>query len=390
MAKYLPHFGWTPFILTNRWTSQNGPYDPTIVEGIPEGTGVYRVGTGKRIKSPFQKITGAINRILLPHTEPKEFFKKALAVLPRIILEHKIKVIWATYPPLADLAIADKVSRQMRIPWLADFRDAYQFTDTVVSKIMRPNRLFYEKRIVKSASIITSVSEGFSQSLENRHMRKVEVVHNGFDPDITDFKQSNYFPKFEIVYTGGINFGRPDLKSLFDVLEELITMKKLNPKDIQVTFYGEGNERKFKKTYRKSLSSIVRDYGYICRRECLDKQRNATILLLFTAPGTGWMTSKVYEYLVAQRPVLAIPHDGRGISKVLLKAKAGISCTTKNEIAKAIMRWYEEWKNTGTVLWEGNKEYIAGYSRKKQANQTAILLDRAISVHGQNCTGQVY
>ena len=205
------------------------------------------------------------------------------------------------------------------------------------------------------------------------------VVLNGFDPDILTAEQSFTFPKFEIVYTGGINLGHPDFTPLLDALQHLCKTGKMVSDNILVTFYGKGNERRLKRLFRHPFSHVIRNRGGVCRGESLERQRSALILLQTTVPGTGWMTSKIYEYLIARRPILAIPSDGDSIEKLIRETRSGVSCSTKDEIAAQLMVWYGEWKKTGTVAWHGNMQAIMKYSRKEQAKETAYLLENVLN-----------
>lgn len=378
MAKYLTCFGWTPFVLTRKWTPTNGPYDSTIVKGIPEDVIVHKMVYDAQQKTVPARVKKRLNQTLFPHKDPMEFFREASRILPELIQKHRIHVIWATFPPLCDLALAENISKATGIPWVADFRDVSQFIDGLGEALMRPMRLWQEKRVLKSASAIMTVSDGFARTLRKRHNREVVVIPNGFDPDIMTAAQSFVFPKFEIVYTGGINAGHPDFTPLLDALQKLCHAGKMDSDDILVSFYGEGNERRLKRLFRHPFSRVIRNWGGVPRSESLARQRSALILLQTAVPGTGWMTSKIYEYLIALRPILAIPRDGDSIEKLIRKTKAGVSCSTKDDIADQLMVWYSEWKKTGTVAWHGDLGAILQFSRKEQAKDTARLLDEVI------------
>lgn len=376
MAKYLPCFGWQPFVLTRNWTTTNGPYDPTITTGIPENVIVHKIDCDTQPPSMFGRIKERFNKTRFPHMVPIEFYSRALLSLPTLIQKHNIEVVWATFPILSNLALADQVSKETGIPWMADFRDVNQFIDGLGAALMLPLRLAHEKRILKNASAIVAVSAGFADRLRIRHNQEVMVIPNGFDPDILFPEEKYEFPKFEIVYTGGINLGRPDFTSLLDAFQYLCENGKMNSEDVRISFFGRGNERRLKKVCRHPFSKIVRNCGGVPRSEALERQRSALILLQITAPGTGCMTSKIYEYLIARRPILAIPCDGDCIEKLLDETNAGVSCTTKDEIASQLHQWYDEWKKTGAIAWPGDINKIMQYSRKEQAKETALLLEK--------------
>ena len=70
-----------------------------------------------------------------------------------------------------------------------------------------------------------------------------------------------------------------------------------------------------------------------------------------------------------------MPNDGDCIDQLLRETNAGVNCSTVEEIAAQLRKWYLEWKATGTVAYQGTEEAIMKYSCKEQASQLAKLLD---------------
>jgi hypothetical protein len=77
------------------------------------------------------------------------------------------------------------------------------------------------------------------------------------------------------------------------------------------------------------------------------------------------------------RQVLCIPGDGGELDGLLLKTKAGISCESVEAVSNAIMGWYKEWKATGVVECRSDQAAIAEYSRRRQAERLAAMLEVA-------------
>jgi hypothetical protein len=89
----------------------------------------------------------------------------------------------------------------------------------------------------------------------------------------------------------------------------------------------------------------------------------------------GVVTSKIFTYLAAQRPILAGPRPSDCIKEILKDTNAGAACSTAEDITEVLLKWYQEWKKTGMLKYNGRKEAIMNYSREKQASQLAELLD---------------
>ena len=378
MAKYLQDFNWNPVVVTRDWTTENCSYDPSITSGIPENVPVYKVPCDVQYLSIADRIKKRLHQVLFQYQDPQEFYSATLPLLPDIIREHSIDIIWTTFPTLCAPALANQVSKDTGVPWVADFRDVTQFVHGFGAFLMYPIRIFWEKRVLKSAAAIVAVSDGFAATLKERHIREIEVVPNGFDPDILAPEESFSFPLFEVVYTGGLTVGRPDFTPLLDAFQHLVDNNKILVDDVRISFYGENNEKRLKLLSLHPFAHAITNFGGVSREESLKCQRSALILLQATSPGTGWMTSKIYEYLISRRPILAIPRDGDSVEKLLIETKAGAACTTKDEIANQLLSWYEEWKASGTVVWNGNMDTIMRYSRKEQAKDTAQVLEKVL------------
>jgi len=378
MAKYLPYYGWDPVVLTNKWDESMGSYDPEIVSGIPSDLAIYKAGKNAPENDMLLNLQRRIYHVFNPHRQPKEFVDSAIALVPKIIKENRIRVIWATFPPLCNLWLASYISQKEGIPWVADLRDIIMlpFYEGIGATLMYPIRLRAFHNIIKKASEVVAVSEGISAIVKKQIKRNVLIVPNGYDPDIIRNEKIDAFPMFELIYTGGMEWGRSDsLKTLLDALQVMIEKKEIEKQKVAISFYGRINTGLFLKYKRHPCFSIMRFNGQVPRKHALEKQRHALILLLISTPGTGMMTSKIFEYLVARRPIMAIPRDIDHCERVIAETQSGVSCSTVEEIRTQLLKWYKEWESTGNIQWNGSIEKIGKYSRKAQVSDYAKIMD---------------
>ena len=390
MAKYLPHYGWRPVVISRLWTPENGRYDPNLVRDLPPEALVAAIPDGNR-----RAYSGAFARIRMfvhPSTNPHRWTQSVLKVLPRIVNQYKPDAIWATCLPHATLYIADYISRKMGIPWIADFRDVLgQFgSDERLHRrlLINPRVVPLESRLIRSASTVTTVSEGLARILQGRHQREVDIIPNGFDPD--DYAQTTWdkHDRFSIRYFGSLYTSR-DPSTLFAAIDSLERNRLIKLEDIRLQFYGSNPAY---------LASFVRDYccrqvvkchPVIPHREAIHLQQNSSVLLVLSgAGGKGILTGKVFEYLASQRPILCAPGDGDCIDRLLRETNAGVSCSTINEVATQLLKWYREWKAIGTIRYEGRLDAIMKYSREEQAGQLADLLNILTRGSAENDSGK--
>lgn len=377
MAKYLPQFGWEPMVLTRRWRRDNCNYDLSIVPNLPLDLLRYEIDCPALGRLSRGGVIEQVVRVARPALHPYSFLQAGKQKLHELLSRESFDAIWTSVPQANLLDLAAYASRISGKPWVADFRDVSQWIPNVFTRITLPMRLEHERRLLGSAAAITAVSEGFAETLRKRHGRPVRTISHGFDPDLAPKVRPSIFPRFNIVFTGGVVLGRPNFRPLLDAIGRLIARGEVDPRDILIEFYGAGNSARLAEMFGDHpYSHLVVDYGAAPRVQAVERQRSAAILLSAGHPGMhGWNTSKLFEYIVAGRPILSIPHDYDCIDEMLKRTKAGVSCTSVADIEGVLLSFYREWKRTGTVAFQGSQELISRYSNRSQAGELATLLD---------------
>ena len=166
----------------------------------------------------------------------------------------------------------------------------------------------------------------------------------------------------------------------------MISDKVINPNDIEVRFYGPYQKWLEEEIKKYGLSNIVKQYGIVPREIALKKQWESQILLLLNwedPKEKGCYTGKIFEYLTAQRPILATGgFCGDVVEALLNKTKAGVYCSKIEDIKKSLIDFYFEYKQKGKVSYSWRWDEIQKYSYKEMARKFAELLNQ-ITEHGQ-------
>lgn len=217
--------------------------------------------------------------------------------------------------------------------WVADWRDIWignhlypgLFPFTLIEK-------YLEKQWMKAADAITTVSEPLAEILRKRYGDKVTVIYNGFDPeDYENLPPEKAYPQdgtFRIVYTGSIYPGWQDPSPLFEAISILKKEGKITPDRLQVIFYGN-NADMTPLASKFNIAEFVQYGGFIPRQQALHYQRDADALLFLEFESKslqGILTGKLFEYLFAGPPILAVGAGVDGsVSKLITQTKQGIS-----------------------------------------------------------------
>lgn len=384
-CKYLPKHGWKPVIFSRVRPRDDPDYKPIMeIDGLP--------GESERISFVFGKEDEtAVLKRRSPLTLIKHFFMPDLSHPPGMVerwirvanerlVRNDFSVVWGSTPSLGCLTVAVYIAKRFGVPWVADFRDIEE-QDRMFSlrqELLRIRTIARRREIVKTASAIVTVSEHHALRLEKIFKRKVHLIHNGYDPEI--FKPSytrSPSDKFSIVYTGRIlNEWLRNPRPLFEAIDLLIGDKAIEEKDLDIVFYG---------TEASLLNSLASSYR--CRRfvrfmptvpyrEVPKILQESCVLLVLTNTGrSGILTTKVFEYLAMKRPILCVPGDQDGLDALLRETGSGVSCSRPDAIAKTLKGWYHEWKTTGTIKCRGKEDIIIRYSREKEAEQLAGILE---------------
>jgi len=413
-VKYLPNYGWQPIVLTVKkpeyWIE-----DPSLETEIPKTAKVYRTASFELeklhniIKNLLETLSAKIEKFLFKKINLinaidwrlKKFFStinswlfipdRKIGWLPFamlrgwwIIKKEKIDVIFTTSPPNSVHLIGYLLKKLTGKPLVVDFRDPW--TQGIywnpVTEIHKKIEEFMENAILRSADKVISVLGDIGNDLMTKYSlldskRKFITIPNGFDPD--DFKV-NVNPKnskFTITYTG-VFYGRQTPLYFLNALRELIDERKEIEKEIQVIFVGKLSNFYKDKIKQLSLNKIVKYVGYVPHQKSIEFILNSDVLLLIIGSGEGSdriYTGKIFEYLAANKPILALIPEGAAANLIAL-TKSGVVVPPENvgSIKQAIYNLYLRHK-VGDLKVDSDRSLIQKYDRKKLTKDLADVFE---------------
>jgi hypothetical protein len=402
LAKYLPEFGWEAIILT---AALPGSPDPQFEVVETQHRDSSALGWGKRLfkldteqtvmaqiaqlkkklrirseRSPLDSLLTAIGEITAYPDPQKGWRAYAIEAGKNILRQENIKALISTSPPVTCHIIAKSLKDQFKSPWIADFRDLwtqnYYYPYSPLRR-MRETRL--ELKTLSAADALVAISRPAADDLRSLHKEKpMHSIPNGFDPDEVNTTPGNLTDKFTITYTGNLYPVKRSPAPLFVALGDLITEGSMDASDVEVRFYGPEAGWIDKQAERYRLTGIVRQLGTIPREIALKKQRESQLLLLLKwndSRQKGAYSGKIFEYLAARRPILAIGGFHDVVSELLDETKAGICGQTSEDIKALLLRLYQEYKSTGVVTYTGDETETSKYSHQEMARRFAQVLD---------------
>jgi len=378
-AKFLPQHGWLPTVVCQDWPADRPDSDPDYVGTFPEAVEIHRI--------PAPPERGLYQRVLLrkvapyvwPHRAPILWWRQAQGKIESLLRTAKFDAIWATSDPLTPLALGLAASRSARIPWAADIRDCLN-VQPFGSWYKRPFFRRQERRLCRLANAVITVSGGLAEALSNITGKPVSIIPNGFDPSLLPGEPQPATNVFTILYAGTLVVGRQDPKPLFQALELCFERGHLPRNAVEVLFLGSKPES-VKQTLNGTSDRLpVRVLPRLPHRAALSLQTRASVLLLLAHTAErGVMTGKVFDYLAAARPILAIPDDGHTTSRLLKSTGAGVALTGVEAIAGQLREWYTSWRSNPTFTLQRNEREISRYSRATQTGELARILNELVT-----------
>jgi len=210
------------------------------------------------------------------------------------------------------------------------------------------------------------------------------VVPNGFDPADHESAAIDPLPiaadRFTLVHTGTLTNGSRDPGLLFAALNALVTRGDVPIGALEVWFVGRHLEVARRTAARwPALAPAIRYAGAVPRATALDAQRRATVLVALgsaDAAYDGDVPTKVFEYLDARRPILAIASHQSALTALLAATRGGRTAATAAEVDAALVDWLAGWRRDGRVIASSDPHAIARYERRRLTGEFAQVLDR--------------
>ena len=412
LAKYLPEFGWEPVILTAdlpgvpdqrfKVIETNYPGDVTAKlkrklglnpdRRFQEQIGILSKATGRKRFFANKLVAIAEGLFIYPDGQ-KKWYPFAISAGIKIIMKEKYDAIISCSPPVTTHLVAKYLKENHDIPWLADFRDLWTQNHNYQYGFLRK---WFEKRLevntITQADALVTVSKPLANKLRILHPKiPIFTIMNGFDIDEINKSAINN-KKFTITYTGNLLFGKQDPELLFKTIRELIDESTLKLNDIRVNFYGPVQYWLTQKIDKHDLDKIVTQHGTVPREIALKSQRESQILLILgwnDPKERGVYTGKIFEYLAAKRPILAIGEYRGVLAELLEETNAGYYFSKFKPLKYFITRCYKEYKMKGEVQYYGNIGQIKKFSHYEMAKRFANVLD-GIVINGKGSSKKNY
>lgn len=343
-SKHLPEFGWEPVIITTNSDFYECNIDPENEQLLSE--------TLKIIRTPAlsAKWTRKIGIGDIGIRSMWHHWRK----LCDLSKKNQIDLLFIPVPPYVPMILGRLINKRFGIPYIIDYIDPWVteyywqvpksqrppkwILANAVSRIMEPYAL-------KNVSHIVSVDKSYIGDLPNRYSWLTESdlsgIPYGIEPMDFDFLRKN--PRqnkifdckdglVHLVYTGR---GGVDLLL---VLESLFSAIKLGLKKwpelflrLRVHFIGTNYASESNITYqvfplakKMDIQQIITEHPTrISYLDALQTMLDSHGLLALGSDSPHYTASKIFPYILAQKPLLAIFNEASSVVRILKELKVG-------------------------------------------------------------------
>ena len=406
-VKYLPQFGWTPYVFTPENPTLT-IQDESLLNDVPPEAEVIKIpiwepyqafaklsilfSRGKsesnqagfvsvKRQSLFQRISTWIRgNVFIP--DPRVFWvRPSTRFLHDFIMDNKITTVITTGPPHSVHLIGYRLKkRNPSIKWLADFRDPWSewgFLDSVnVGVLAREFHRRLERKVLKKADEVITITPFYVKQFERLSGRKVHLLTNGFDDD--DFKDFKVIKsdEFLIRHIGIVN-EKCDPRPFMQAVGELCNEDEEIKKNILIEFVGEVHPS-FKEfiTSDAALVSITKFTSTVPHHELMSIYSTSAVLVLILTgykDAEGYMPGKLFEYLATGLPILGVGPPEGDAAEMLSKTQSGsmIDGNNLHKIMVTLKGYFEGWRKDEV---EKQSSDPSVYSRKGLTDKLVRIL----------------
>lgn len=402
LTRHLPASGWRCTVVCagedDYWVRDDS-------QAIPPETEVLRVrggsalaawlrvrGTrseGRRSGTTFGLLRRLSDWWLLPDSY-RGWARRARAVAARRLARGGIDALLTTSPPdsvhLAGLALA----RRFRMPWIADFRDPWigLHFRTPPSGWHRARQAAMEAAVVRGADAVLAASRTHAEDLAGAFPERASRIHhlpNGYEPVAEQASPAPVDPDHFVVAFTGTLAQMPDAFTFLDALHDLLARHPEGRRRVRVRFAGPYETGVEDRAIALGFKGIVDFLGPLSNERARVLQRTADALLLWKPRGDGYRTmvpGKLYEYLDAGRPILAVLRADEEAASVAREGGAiVVPPGARDAIREALERLYEAWRSGGRPP-SARSEWLRSHTRAALARRAAALLEEVVQGRG--------
>jgi len=343
-ARHLPDFGWKPIVLTVKPQYYEWTVDPENEKLLPENLEVIRT---RAFPARLTRKVG-IGDIGL------RCLWQQWRTLRQLCRGQRVDLILVPIPPNPSMVLARLVYEEFGIPYVLDYNDPVT-TDYywklprskrppkyalayAMASVMEP---FALRRVGELVSVDISYTVGAQARYRGPGKLRTTAIPHGGEPADFDYlslrpRQNAFFNKDDgLVHVGYVGRGGVDMIGTLRALFQAVKLgqdrtpglfRRLRMHFVGTTYAHNGAARYQILPTAKSegVESLVDEHpARVAYLDAIQILLDCHALLILGSESAHYTASKVFPYILAKRPILAILHQASSAVSILKDTQAG-------------------------------------------------------------------
>lgn len=302
----------------------------------------------------------------------------------RLVRDRRVDCVVTNGPPDSTHLLGLLLGRR-RPAWIADFEDGWRFEPQRSGwPTSAQDRLdaSLERVTTRRVDAVVGLAKPIADDFARRFGVDAEYVPNGWDPALDDEVAAVRAPArtpgtVALVHTGNLSHAeRRDPRPLLRALERIAAEDPASRLRLVLAGRLTAEDAALLSALSPPTAALVEHLGELPRAEAVALQRSADALLLIASGRhTSTVTGKIFEYLTAQPPILALA-AGNEAARIVTETRRGlvINPADVDAIAAALRRLA-----AGAPLADGAPKDLERYVLPGPARTFADTVERAIA-----------
>lgn len=402
-VKYLPEFNIQPIV----YVPKNATY-PIIDKDLVKDVSKDAIILKQPIKEPYKlasffskKSTQSISSGIIKAERKQSFVEKALlyargnffipdarvgwvnpsvTYLSNYIKNNAIDTIITTGPPHSMHLIGMQLQKRFAVKWIADFRDPWTsigyHKELKLTEKSAQKHKDLEKEVLNNADAIITTSFTTKKEFSKITQKPIHVITNGYDVEYIEKPLMD--EKFTISHIGSL-LSKRNPRILWKVLKDILKENEAFRNDFQLQLIGKVSSDIIDTLTEFRLNNYLNVVGYVSHTDALKYQRSSQMLLMIEIDSyetQGIIPGKLFEYMAAERPILAIGPVNSDVEKIIKDTNVGnyFNYDDLDRLKDYILDCYQKYQQKNLKVYGMGLQY---YSRKKLTEKLADILNKA-------------
>ena len=305
-----------------------------------------------------------------------------------LIKKYRPDIIWSTYPIATAHLIGLSLCRLTGVPWVDDLRDPMVQVDYPPNLLTRRIYQWIERKTIKHCVRAVLTTPGAIKNYKSRFSQipasRFCLIENGYDEEsfataeASVARRGSENKQIVLVHSGIIYPSERDPVPLFEAWAALSQQGLISPENLKVILRATAND--------EFLLQIIDQYGIgeivmlaplISYQDALSEMLTADGLLILQASNcNNQIPAKLYEYLRARRPILALtdPVGDTAAALIDMGINTIAPLDSKDGIMHELLHFLALVKENNAPI--ASMEKVLENSRRSKSKELANLFDQ--------------